>query len=85
METRNFRLATGTSYLLFLLYVAAAHFASYPTAPTADFVYWFPVAFIFLLLVPSLVLMAAEIGQWISRRKQAKRKPPVSWQEGLRT
>ena len=78
-------MAAGTSYILFLLYVAAARFASVSTVPTADFVYWFPVAFIFLLVVPSLVLMAAEIGQWISRRKQAKRKPPVSWQEGLRT
>ncbi len=31
-------------------------------------------------LVPN-PLIAAEIGHWISRRKQAKRKPPVSWQE----
>ncbi|TMI15024.1 hypothetical protein E6H33_07055 [Candidatus Bathyarchaeota archaeon] len=85
MDTRNFRLAAGTSYILFLLYVAAARFVSVSTAQTADFVYWFPIAFIFLLVVPSLVLIAAEIGQWISRRKQAKRKPPVSWQEGLRT
>ena len=31
-------------------------------------------------LVPNS-LIAAEIGHLVSRRKQAKRKPPVTWQE----
>jgi hypothetical protein len=84
METRNLRVGVGAAYTTLVYYGGAARM-EYMFSSSSVLSEWGPIATVSLLIVPSIVLLIAETGAWISRGRRSRRKPQVSWQEGLRT
>lgn len=84
METRNLRVGVGAAYTALVYYGGAARM-EIMVSGSSVLSEWSPLATVSLLIVPSIVLLVAEAGAWISRGRQSKKKPPVNWQEKLRT
>ena len=83
METRNLRVGVGAAYTTLVYYGGAAR-VEYMFSSSSVLSEWSTIALMGLLIVPSIVLLIAETGAWVSRGRKSKKKPPVNWQEALR-